>query len=67
MPRGRVDADGQRFDPALHEAVAAIPVVDPKLVGAVLRTTCAGISVRWQGIACAAGECGCTVLRGGPG
>jgi molecular chaperone GrpE len=32
----RVDAEGQRFDPALHEAVAAIPVVDPKLVGAVL-------------------------------
>jgi molecular chaperone GrpE len=38
----RVDADGQRFDPAVHEAVAAIPVVDPKLVGVVLRQVAPG-------------------------
>jgi molecular chaperone GrpE len=38
----RVDADGQPFDPALHEAVAAIPVVDPKLVGTVLRQLAPG-------------------------
>jgi molecular chaperone GrpE len=38
----RVDADGQRFDPALHHAVVATPVVDPKLVGAVLRQIAPG-------------------------
>jgi molecular chaperone GrpE len=38
----RFDAAGQRFNPALHEAVAAIPVVDPKLVGAVVRQAAPG-------------------------
>jgi len=32
----RVDAAGQRFDPALHEAIAAVPVLEPELVGSVV-------------------------------
>ncbi|MEO6950402.1 MAG: nucleotide exchange factor GrpE [Polyangia bacterium] len=32
----RVDAMGHRFDPALHEALMAVPVTDPKLVGSIL-------------------------------
>ncbi len=32
----RVEAAGQRFDPVLHEAIAVVPVVDPKLVGSVM-------------------------------
>ena len=38
----RVDATGQRFDPAIHEAVALVPVLDPKLVGAVVRQDAPG-------------------------
>ena len=37
----RVDASG-RFDPAIHEAIAAIPVHDPKLVGAVVQQAAPG-------------------------
>lgn len=37
----RVDASG-RFDPAIHDAVAAIPVLDPKLVGAVVQQAAPG-------------------------
>lgn len=33
---------GERFDPALHEAVAAVSVVDPELAGAVLRQATPG-------------------------
>jgi molecular chaperone GrpE len=33
----RVDAPrGQRFDPTIHDAVAAVSVIDPRLVGAVV-------------------------------
>jgi molecular chaperone GrpE len=28
---------GERFDPAIHEAVAAVPVLDPQLVDRVVR------------------------------
>lgn len=38
----RVDAAGQRFDPALHQAVAAVPVVDAGLVGNVLSQVAPG-------------------------
>ncbi|MFS8069155.1 MAG: nucleotide exchange factor GrpE [Byssovorax sp.] len=38
----RVDATGERFDPALHEAVAAVPVLDPKLLGAVVQQAAPG-------------------------
>ncbi len=38
----RIDAAGQRFDPRLHEAVAAVPVTDPKLVGAVMQQAASG-------------------------
>lgn len=39
----RVDAPaGQRFDPVIHEAVAAVPVIDPRLVGAVVRQAAPG-------------------------
>lgn len=32
----KIDATGQRFDPALHEAISAHPVADPQLAGMVL-------------------------------
>jgi molecular chaperone GrpE len=32
----RIDAKGANFDPAVHEAVSAIPVTDPRLAGVVL-------------------------------
>jgi molecular chaperone GrpE (heat shock protein) len=38
----RVNAASGRFDPAIHEAVAAIPVLDPKLVGAVVQQVSPG-------------------------
>lgn len=38
----RVDATGERFDPAFHEAIAAVPVLDPKLVGAVMQQAAHG-------------------------
>ena len=38
----RVDASGQRFDPKLHEAVAAVPVQDPALVGTVVSQSAPG-------------------------
>jgi molecular chaperone GrpE len=38
----RVDAAGRRFDPAAHEAVAAVPVADPELVGRVVRQAAPG-------------------------
>ena len=31
-----IPAAGEKFDPALHEAVATIPVEDPELDGAVM-------------------------------
>jgi len=36
------DASGQRFDPKLHEAVAAVPVQDPTLVGTVVSQSAPG-------------------------
>ena len=42
----RVDAAGQRFDPTLHEAVVATPVLEPNLVGAVLRQVAPGYRFR---------------------
>ncbi len=33
----RVDATGMRFDPEVHEAIAAVPVIDPKYDGVVLQ------------------------------
>lgn len=39
----RVDAPaGQRFDPTIHEAVTAVSVIDPSLVGAVVRQAAPG-------------------------
>ena len=38
----RVDASGQRFDPKLHEAVAAVAVQDPALVGTVVSQSAPG-------------------------
>jgi len=38
----RVDAAGQRFDPAIHEAVAAVSVLDPDLVGRVVHQASPG-------------------------
>jgi molecular chaperone GrpE (heat shock protein) len=38
----RVDAVGQRFDPKLHEAVAAVPVQDRALVGTVVSQSAPG-------------------------
>lgn len=38
----RVDAASGRFDPTIHEAVAAIPVLDPKLVGAIVQQAAPG-------------------------
>ena len=38
----RVDASGQRFDPKLHEAVAAVAVQDPALVGSVVSQSAPG-------------------------
>jgi molecular chaperone GrpE (heat shock protein) len=38
----RVDAGSGRFDPAVHEAVAAIPVSDPKLVGSIMQQAAPG-------------------------
>lgn len=38
----RVEAVGQRFDPAIHEAVAAVPVLDPALVGSVVQQAAPG-------------------------
>jgi len=37
-----VDASGHRFDPKLHEAIAAIPVQDPALVGTVVSQSAPG-------------------------
>lgn len=33
----RIDAAGQRFDPAIHEAISAQPVADPRMAGLVLQ------------------------------
>lgn len=38
----RVAAAGGRFDPAIHEAVAAVPVLDPELVGRVVHQAAPG-------------------------
>ncbi len=38
----RIDAAGQHFDPTIHEAVAAVPVTDPKLVGAIMQQAASG-------------------------
>jgi molecular chaperone GrpE (heat shock protein) len=38
----RVDVGGARFDPAIHEAVAAVPVLDAALVGRVVRQSAPG-------------------------
>jgi molecular chaperone GrpE len=32
----RVDAEGERFDPAMHEAIAVVPTPDPTRVGEVV-------------------------------
>jgi molecular chaperone GrpE len=38
----RVDAAGRRFDPAIHEAITAVPVVDAELVGSVVHQDAPG-------------------------
>ncbi len=38
----RVEGAGERFDPAIHEAVSVVPVHDPDLVGRVLRQSAPG-------------------------
>jgi len=38
----RVDANGMRFDPVAHEAVAMVPVADPQLHGMVMQQSEAG-------------------------
>ncbi len=40
----RVDVGGEIFDPAFHEAVAAVPVLDPRLVGRVVHQSAPGYS-----------------------
>lgn len=42
----RIDATGKRFDPAIHEALAAVPVTDPALVGMVMHQAEAGYRFR---------------------
>ncbi|MEO8548860.1 MAG: nucleotide exchange factor GrpE [Kofleriaceae bacterium] len=38
----RIDATGKRFDPVIHEALAAVPVTNPGLVGMVIDQAEAG-------------------------
>src|ERR1700690_1465684 len=61
----RVDAAGQRFDPALHEAVVATPVLEPNLVGAVLRQVAPGY--RFGDKVLRAARVSVGVIRHGPG
>jgi molecular chaperone GrpE len=38
----RIDTEGQRFDPRLHEAITAIPVKDPRYNGVVIQQLAPG-------------------------
>jgi molecular chaperone GrpE len=61
----RVDAAGQRFDPAIHEAVATVPMLYPELVGSVVHQVAPGY--RFGGKVLRAAKVSVGIARSGVG